>query len=103
MQNGYKVIWSDEALQNLIKIIDYLDSQWTKKELSKFVEKLDKRITLISENPQIFPASRIQERIRKSVLTKQISIYYQINKNSVGIITLFDNRSNPNKIKFNKS
>ena len=98
MQSGYKIIWSDEALQNLLKIIEYLNYQWSKKEIHKFVKKLDNRINLISENSLIFPTSQTKKNIRKSVLTKQISLFYQINKKTVEIITLFDNRSDPDKI-----
>ncbi|MCB0748357.1 MAG: type II toxin-antitoxin system RelE/ParE family toxin [Ignavibacteriae bacterium] len=98
MKNGYKIIWSNEAFENLKNILEYLEFQWTKKEINNFAKKLDRRINLISEFPFIFPISPIKKSVRRSVLTKQISLYYQINESSVEIITLIDNRSDPDKI-----
>jgi plasmid stabilization system protein ParE len=33
MKNTYKLIWSDEALQNLKDIIDYPENRWTEREI----------------------------------------------------------------------
>jgi plasmid stabilization system protein ParE len=51
MGNTYKIIWSDEALNNLKSIIAYLESRWSKKEISKFADLLDKNVNLIKDNP----------------------------------------------------
>ena len=42
MKNTFKLIWSDEALKNLQRTIVYLEEQWTEKEISKFVQLLDR-------------------------------------------------------------
>ena len=99
MRNGYKIVWSDEALENLEKIIHYLESNWTEKELKRFFSRLEKRIRLISQRPQIFPESQAKSSIKKSVLSKQTTIYYKIGKDTVEIVTFFDNRQNPEKLK----
>jgi plasmid stabilization system protein ParE len=54
MENTYKLIWSDEALINLKNIIDYLESRWTKREIKRFSQLLDKQLKLIEENPFLF-------------------------------------------------
>ncbi len=33
MENIYKLIWSEEALNNLKGIIEYLENKWTKREI----------------------------------------------------------------------
>jgi hypothetical protein len=40
MKNIAKVIWSAEAVENLEKIIQYLQEHWTEQEIKKFVKKL---------------------------------------------------------------
>lgn len=35
MKNIYKIVWSEEALNNLKTIIDYLENRWTQKEITK--------------------------------------------------------------------
>lgn len=99
MGNSYKIIWSEEALNNLKRIITYLEKQWTKREITKFARLLDKNITLIKENPQIFPRSEIGKGFRRAVISKQVSIFYMINDHTVNIISVFDNRQNPKRLK----
>jgi plasmid stabilization system protein ParE len=47
-------MWSHRALADLKNIIDYLIENWTQKEIQHFVRKLDKRLALISLNPNLF-------------------------------------------------
>ena len=51
MKNTYRLIWSDEALNNLKDIIDYLENRWTEREIKKFAQLLDKQLKLIKDNP----------------------------------------------------
>ena len=98
MENIYKIVWSDEALSNLKNIILYLEDNWTSKEIKKFATLLDRQLNRIQNNPFLFAESENHSTIRKSVLTKQVSIYYRVRKNSIELITLFDNRQNPKKL-----
>ena len=54
MKNTYKLILSDEALINLKGIIDYLENQWTKREIKRFALLLDRQLKLINDNPFLF-------------------------------------------------
>ena len=99
MKNGYKLLWSERALSDLKNIVDYLLENWTEKELKNFARSLDKRLEIISFNPKIFPKTRERKEIRKSVLTKHTVIYYETSDKVITIITLFDPRQNPNKLK----
>jgi plasmid stabilization system protein ParE len=98
MENTYKLVWSDEAIKNLKGIIGYLENNWTQKEIRKFVKLLDKQLALIINNPFLFAQSDHSKGIRKSVLSKQTTIYYRIAVDEIRIITLFDNRQNPDII-----
>ncbi len=98
MENTYKIVWSDEALSNLKNILSYLEDNWTPKEIKKFAIILDRQLVRIQNNPRLFPESTIYVNIRKSVLTKQVSIYYRIKEYDVELISLFDNRQNPKRL-----
>lgn len=99
MRSGYSIEWTDKASSDLQSIIDYLLLNWSEKELKNFVRKLDKRIELISINPRLFPKSGKRKNVRRSVLTKHTVIYYETSIESVRIVTLFDPRQNPQKLK----
>jgi plasmid stabilization system protein ParE len=95
----YKIVWTDEALKNLADIIDYLEHRWTEKEIRKFASLLDRQLTLIQSNPELFPASPISSRLRKAVLTRQTTIYYRIDKDEIRMVSLYDNRQNPKRLR----
>ena len=95
----YKIFWSDESLENLDSILSYLEEEWTSKEIEKFKSKLGKQIQLITGNPKIFPVSQFQPRLRKAVLSRHTTIFYEINGNQIYIAYLFSNRMNINKIR----
>jgi len=99
MESTYKLIWSDNALRNLKSIISYLEDVWTEKEIRKFVQLFNRQLSLIQTNPYLFSLSQKSINLRKAVLSKQISVYYQIETDHVRLISLFHNRQNPNKIK----
>ncbi|EIJ39012.1 hypothetical protein JoomaDRAFT_2014 [Galbibacter orientalis DSM 19592] len=54
MKSGYKILWTDHAISELKETIEYLETNWTEKELRKFTAKLDHTIELISKMPEIF-------------------------------------------------
>ena len=95
----YKIFWTEEAIQNLEEIIDYLTSNWTQKEVDNFKLKLSKQIDLIKKNPRIFPVSTYQPRLRKAVLSKQTSIYYEVKENLIYLVYIFVNYKDPKRIK----
>lgn len=57
MKSGYKVLWTDHTISELKDTIEYLEENWTERELRNFSAKLDHTIELISKTPEIFPSS----------------------------------------------
>jgi len=99
MKSTYKIIWSDEAYKNLQHIVDYLEKFWTSREIIKFARLLEKQLILIKRNPALYPYSNKSRNIHKCVLTKQTTIYYKIKDAEVHLVTLFDSRQSPDKLK----
>jgi len=99
MSSGYSILWTDEANSNYDTIINYLDNNWTIKEKSDFVKKLEKRLEVIKQFPEIFPKSFLSPNTHRSILTEQITFYYSIEKKIIKIYSLFDVRQDPKKLK----
>lgn len=100
MKSGYKIFWSEAALSDLQNIIDYLSENWTSREIQNFAKRLDKRVDLIALNPKLFAKTSKRKNVRRSVLTKHTVIYYESDEATVTILSLFDSRQNPKKLKF---
>ncbi len=65
----------------------------------KFVRKTDKLLSQIAENPEICLAIEGKEDVRKGVVTNQTSVFYRIKDKFIQLITFWDNRRNPDKLK----
>ena len=89
-----KIVWTPDAEKSFSNIIDFIEAKWTGKEVKKFVSTVNNAVNQISITPEMFPASS-QKNIRKAVLTKQNSLFYQVRKNEIVILIIWDNRQNP--------
>jgi len=99
MKSGFKLLWSDRASDDLRNIINYLSENWTQKEIKKFAKRLEKRLQIITINHRLYPLTKKRKNVRRSVLTKQTIVYYQVTEDTITIVTLFDARRNPSKLK----
>ena len=52
----------------------------------------------LNDNPFLFTESDKSNGLRKSVLSRQTTIYYRIIDYEIRIVKLFDNRQNPNRL-----
>ena len=99
MKNGLKIRWTEEATSNLESIVDYLESGWTPKELKKFFQKLEKQLLILSFFPEAYPISLKKKSIHWCVFTKNLTIYYTTDEDSLILLSLFDTRQDPSKIR----
>ena len=99
MKNGYKILWTDFALKELEKTIEYLEENWTEKELRNLAENIEEKLALISQNPNLFQASSYKKDIRRVVILTYNTLYYRVTEEQIEIISFFSNRQNPKKRK----
>jgi plasmid stabilization system protein ParE len=99
MKNGYKILWTDNALKELEITIEYLEENWTEKELRNLALKLEEIVTLVSQNPNLFQVSDIKKEIRRVIILSHNTLYYRIADNQIEIISFFSNRQSPKKRK----
>jgi plasmid stabilization system protein ParE len=92
MQNGYRVVWSERAINNLNYINQYLTDNRSEKEIRKFLNSLNKAITHIQCFPSGFPYTIKKKGIRRYVLSKLHTIYYTFEENTILITAVSDNR-----------
>jgi plasmid stabilization system protein ParE len=90
---------SKRASRNLEKLLDYLETEWSHKVKLAFIDKLDSGFTHLSQFPESHPKSNLKKDLHRFVLTRQTTIYYKFNSKSLFIVTLFDTRQSPKKLK----
>ncbi|MFZ4671529.1 MAG: type II toxin-antitoxin system RelE/ParE family toxin [Flavobacterium sp.] len=99
MKNGYKILWTDFALKELKNTIEYLEENWTEKELQILTLNIEETLKLISQNPELFQVSEIKKDIRRAIILSHNTMYYRVKNNQIEIISFFSNRQNPKKRK----
>ena len=95
----YKLRWSDESVRNLEDILDYLKNKWTEKEIKKIKEKLNRQLNITIQNPYIFPVSNYNPRLRKAVLSKQTTIFYELRDEIIYLAYIHANKRDIGRIK----
>lgn len=93
------VIISKLAERKLNKLFEFLRSEWSIKVKDEFIKKLDNSISLITKQPESFPSSEKEKGLRKCVITKQTTLYYRFDRKNIKIVTIFDTRQHPRKLK----
>jgi len=96
----YTIKWSEKAKEDYFQIIDYLLDNWGKNSAKKFVNTVLHTLDLISKMPTIYPLTKYRKNLRRCIVVKQVSMYYQVNENDIElfIVRFYDNRRNPDKL-----
>lgn len=100
MKNGYEVLWTNHALQELNETFEYLELNWTLKEIQKFAFKTQNKLDLISKNPFLFQKWQRNEEVRKAVIDKNNVLYFRIKDQTVQILSAFSTKKKPFKVLF---
>lgn len=97
---NYTIIWSEQAENDLLSILEYLLHNWGNGSATKFKEKVDNQVGLIASFPKMHSITSFIPGLRRCVVVKQVSLYYleiEINK-EIKIVRLLDNRLDMNTI-----
>ena len=76
----------------------YPDENWTEKELNSFIQKIEQVIKYVSQNPLLYPYSKLNDTYR-CVVVKQISLFCRLKIDKIELLIFWDNRMNPAKLK----
>ncbi|WP_255070176.1 type II toxin-antitoxin system RelE/ParE family toxin [Lacihabitans sp. LS3-19] len=82
---------------NFDKIIDYLVENWTLKVARDFILKVNAVVESIKTFPRIGKVVNLEKGIYGFVISKNTSIFYRFDYNTIYILNVFDNSLNPKK------
>ena len=90
--------FSQRSLREIDLIADYIEFKWSLKSKEDFLKLLKKNLDLIESNPKLFQISNYKN-LHRCVVSKQTSIYFMFDDYKIKIVSVFDTRQNPNKLK----
>jgi hypothetical protein len=84
------VSWSELAKLDYWNNIEYLEREWTLKEVYNFVDKVDELIDLLSNENVSFKSTNYRNTFQVPVL-KQITLYYRFEANTIQLLRFWNN------------
>lgn len=82
------------ARRSLRQTSDFIFEVWNEQVRAEFINQLNFRIAQIQKNPELAPTFEDSE-IRKLVIHKSVSLFYQNFSEHVRLLLIWDNRQNP--------
>lgn len=92
MAFDYNIFWTTEAVNSLEAILSDLSHSLTPGETENIKGKLSEHLNLIQQNPFLFPISQHNTRLRKTVLSNRIIVFYEVAGQIIYLIHLSSNK-----------
>ncbi len=94
----YQISWTHKARETYNQNLDYLLQNWEDKVYYDFVNRVEVVVDHLRQNPKMFVAIDANRNIYRCVVTKHISLFYQLIGNSVLLLLFWNNFQEPEKL-----
>ncbi|MGF7081853.1 type II toxin-antitoxin system RelE/ParE family toxin [Mucilaginibacter sp. UYCu711] len=91
----YTVIYSPVAIETFDEITKQINNRWGDRYVDEFTQRTIKVIETIRSSPFIFQVIESNVNVRKGVIHKNCSVFYEIRDTTIDILFFWDNRQNP--------
>ena len=89
------IVWSDTAELTFDSIVTYIESIWGEKSAGKFVRRVNRMFSNLSEHPYLFRSISLADDVRIGLITPQVSVVYKIHSDHIYLLYFWDNRQQP--------
>lgn len=89
------IFYTKRAKETITSVYIFIQQKFGDHVADKFIKKTEKTIKLISEQPYMFKESSFELNVRIGLITKQTSIFYRVNNNSIHILFFWNNLQEP--------
>ncbi len=94
-----EVYWTQEALDLLDEIIDYLQNHWTDREISAFFQRLEKAIEELRNSPSRYKRSARKPGAYEYQLAPQATLFYSFDDKRLNVLLIWPNKKNPENLR----
>lgn len=94
-----KIVWNRRASKQLQELQVYLEKEFGSNTVKTFTNRLFKFLELLTKYPHIGTLENKTEDIHGFLLHRHTTIFYKVKQDTIYILSLFDNRQNPDKRK----
>lgn len=90
-----EIRYSLRARFEQLEMLDYIAQNFGIEKAKEIFNKIEKILAQLSINPEMYPQSNRKKGIRRCVFSKQTSIYFRVNSETIEIISFRPNRKTP--------
>ena len=92
-----KIKWTPQADNGLAIVIEYLEAEWTFREILQLEENINQVTNQISLFADLYPKSETFKNLHKAIVDKNNYLVYQVNykKSSIEIINFRGAKQKP--------
>jgi len=91
------VHYTKRANADALTIKNYLLYKFTPREVDHFYHLLETFERAVKPFPELYPIANNGKKIRRAVLSKQLSVFYRVRHNRISVNAILDNRMDPTK------
>jgi len=88
-----KIRWTSQSLFQASLIKQYLLRKFSQVEVDNFYILLSTFEKAVVVFPKLYPETKNKIKIRRAVLSKELSVFYRIYKSQIDVLAVLDNRS----------
>jgi len=94
-----EIVWTKRAESGYAKIIEYLTTHFTEKEIRKFIQESHEFFELLSQYPELLESTKKQKHVHRGPINKYTILTYRIKpqKNQIELINIRSSRQRPLK------
>lgn len=93
-----KIEWTFLAKSDYWQNIEYLEENWTENDVVTFIKKVESSIGLLQSQTVLFVKSDYKD-VYKLIITKQITLFYSLNSETIFLLHFWNNYQNPTSLK----
>ena len=90
--------WTSKSRNDYWKNIEYLERDWTNKEVLNFIDNVEYAIGLLKNDNVIFITTEYKNTY-KMVIIKQITLFYSIKNETIYLLRFWNNYQDFNNFK----
>jgi hypothetical protein len=86
----YEIIWTNKSKLDYFNNIDFLEKEWTNKEIERFINKTDEILEKLIKGNIKFKKTEYKE-VYQVVVIKQITLFYEKNEDKIFLLRFWNN------------
>lgn len=96
---AFEIVWTKRASGGYDRIINYLEKEWTQREVSRFVKETDLFFQTLCNHPEILQKSSARPNLYRGPINRLTILSYTVNikKNTITLVNIRGARQKPLK------